>query len=56
MSEELVREHVAVERGQLVMPFYLICDVSYSMVHDMQALNDSAGAPAAGHRRRADRR
>lgn len=41
MSEELVREHQAVDQGQLVMPFYLICDVSYSMVGDMQALNDS---------------
>ena len=40
MSEELVREHVAVERGQMVMPFYLICDVSYSMSGDMAALND----------------
>lgn len=27
--------------GQIVMPFYLICDVSYSMVKDMGALNDS---------------
>lgn len=26
--------------GQMVMPFYLICDVSYSMVNDMAALND----------------
>jgi uncharacterized protein YegL len=43
MSEELIREHVAVEPGQLVMPFYLICDVSYSMLHDMPALNDALG-------------
>lgn len=41
MSEDLVRENQAVEQGQLVMPFYLICDVSYSMVNDMSALNDS---------------
>lgn len=26
--------------GQMVMPFYLICDVSYSMIYDMAALND----------------
>jgi uncharacterized protein YegL len=26
--------------GQMVMPFYLICDVSYSMINDMRALND----------------
>jgi uncharacterized protein YegL len=29
------------EAGQIVMPFYLICDVSLSMTHDMPALNDS---------------
>jgi uncharacterized protein YegL len=40
MSEELVRERQAAEQGQLVMPFYLICDVSYSMLNDMAALND----------------
>jgi|HubBroStandDraft_1064217.scaffolds.fasta_scaffold14825_2 uncharacterized protein YegL len=37
-------EHVAYRRtadsGQLVMPFYLICDVSYSMRGDMRELND----------------
>lgn len=27
--------------GQIVMPFYLICDVSYSMYNDMLALNDN---------------
>jgi uncharacterized protein YegL len=37
---ETTREYVAVERGQLVMPFYLLCDVSYSMTHDMLALNE----------------
>jgi uncharacterized protein YegL len=26
--------------GQIVMPFYLICDVSFSMYHDMPALNE----------------
>ena len=31
MSEEQVKERVAVEPGQIVMPFYLICDVSGSM-------------------------
>lgn len=29
------------EAGQIVMPFYLICDVSLSMTNDMPALNDS---------------
>jgi uncharacterized protein YegL len=28
------------EPGQLVMPFYLICDVSYSMYREMAALNE----------------
>lgn len=27
--------------GQVVMPFYLICDVSGSMVNDMQSLNEA---------------
>lgn len=40
MSEELVRERVKAEQGQLVMPFYLICDVSSSMRGDMVTLND----------------
>ncbi|HET9896468.1 MAG TPA: VWA domain-containing protein [Streptosporangiaceae bacterium] len=40
MSEYEVRERPGVEPGQLVMPFYLICDVSYSMTGDMHALND----------------
>ena len=40
MSEELVRETGLPKQGQLVMPFYLICDVSYSMLNDMPALND----------------
>lgn len=33
-------ERTEAEQGQLVMPFYLICDVSYSMSGDMGALND----------------
>ena len=41
MSEEIVRERTDVEQGQLVMPFYLICDVSGSMTRDMRVLNDS---------------
>ncbi len=32
--------HSAAAEGQMVMPFYLICDVSYSMAYDMAALND----------------
>ena len=37
---EPTREYAAIEPGQLVMPFYLLCDVSYSMTHDMPALNE----------------
>ena len=37
---EPAREYAAVEPGQLVMPFYLACDVSYSMTDDMPALNE----------------
>jgi uncharacterized protein YegL len=40
MSEEQVTEHISVEPGQIVMPFYLVCDVSISMTNDMTALND----------------
>jgi uncharacterized protein YegL len=40
MNDERVQEHSDVEAGQLVMPFYLICDVSYSMSGDMAALNE----------------
>jgi uncharacterized protein YegL len=39
MNDEQVPEHAGVEEGQLVMPFYLICDVSYSMTGDMTDLN-----------------
>jgi uncharacterized protein YegL len=31
----------AKSRGPIVMPFYLVCDVSHSMANDMAALNDS---------------
>jgi uncharacterized protein YegL len=37
---EPTREYAAVEPGQLIMPFYLVCDVSYSMTNDMAALNE----------------
>jgi uncharacterized protein YegL len=37
---ETTREYAAVEPGQLVMPFYLLCDVSISMTGDMPALNE----------------
>jgi uncharacterized protein YegL len=40
MAEERVTERRTVEPGQIVMPFYLVCDVSVSMTHDMPALND----------------
>jgi uncharacterized protein YegL len=36
---ESAREYATVEKGQLVMPFYLLCDVSLSMTGDMNALN-----------------
>ncbi|MFC4063082.1 VWA domain-containing protein [Planomonospora corallina] len=39
MHDERVSERSSVEEGQIVMPFYLVCDVSYSMSDDMQALN-----------------
>jgi uncharacterized protein YegL len=41
MSEERAIAQDNAEEGQLVMPFYLICDVSSSMSGDMTALNDS---------------
>lgn len=40
MSDERVRERTGAEQGQLVMPFYLICDVSFSMLREMRALNE----------------
>jgi uncharacterized protein YegL len=40
MTEEQVSERTRVEKGQIVMPFYIICDVSGSMTSDMPTLND----------------
>lgn len=40
MSDQQLREGPGDTEGRLVMPFYLVCDVSYSMVNDMPALND----------------
>ena len=39
MNEQF-RERTWAEQGQLVMPFYLVCDVSYSMANDIAALNE----------------
>jgi uncharacterized protein YegL len=39
-SEERAPERGRPEEGQIVMPFYLLCDVSYSMTYDMAALNE----------------
>ena len=39
MDDKRIEERQHVEQGQLVMPSYLICDVSYSMEGDMAALN-----------------
>lgn len=38
---EQVLERTHAEQGQMVMPFYLICDVSMSMSGDMPALNQA---------------
>jgi|SRR5579859_469704 len=40
MSDERVLEREGAEHGQVVMPFYLICDVSVSMIREMSALNE----------------
>jgi len=40
MSEEIIHERNEAQEGQVVMPFYLVCDVSGSMAGDMTALND----------------
>jgi uncharacterized protein YegL len=34
------RERMGVEEGQLVMPFYLLCDISFSMYREMTALHE----------------
>lgn len=39
MTEETVQERSGPEEGQIVMPFYLVCDVSASMSGDMPTLN-----------------
>jgi uncharacterized protein YegL len=39
VTEERTPERDRAEQGQLVMPFYLICDVSYSMANEMPSLN-----------------
>lgn len=41
MEAEQVQERTDVEKGQIVMPFYVICDISYSMAGDMPALNSA---------------
>lgn len=40
MTEQTVLVRHNVEQGQLVMPFYLVCDVSSSMKEAMPVLND----------------
>jgi uncharacterized protein YegL len=40
MNEDRLEERMATEEGRLVMPFYLLCDVSASMHGDMPALNE----------------
>jgi uncharacterized protein YegL len=40
MNVERIDERIAVDQGQIVMPFYLLCDASYSMAQDMVVLND----------------
>lgn len=40
-EEERITERTSPEPGQLVMPFYLLCDVSISMRPDMTALEEA---------------
>jgi uncharacterized protein YegL len=40
VSVEYGRERASAGEGQMVMPFYIVCNVSYSMSRDMAALND----------------
>lgn len=39
-ERELLPEHGTTEQGQLVMPFYVVCDVSWSMFNDIVKLNE----------------
>jgi uncharacterized protein YegL len=41
VTVEKVAEHVGAEQGAMVMPFYLVCDVSQSMTPYMAALNEA---------------
>ena len=41
MNDERVAEYESVDEGQLIMPFYILCDVSSSMSGIMQELNES---------------
>jgi uncharacterized protein YegL len=43
LESELVAEQEDVMPGQLVMPFYIVCDVSYSMSGDIGQLNGLLG-------------
>jgi uncharacterized protein YegL len=40
MNEKRMSRYPSEEAGQIVMPFYLMCDVSLSMTPDMQDLNE----------------
>ena len=40
MNTDQINERAGVERDTIVMPFYLLCDVSGSMADDMGTLND----------------
>jgi uncharacterized protein YegL len=39
-KDRTVQERMSAGEGQLVMPFYLICDVSFSIYREMDALNE----------------
>lgn len=39
-AAEQINERTTVEEGQIVMPFYLLCDASGSMIRDMRAVNE----------------
>ena len=42
-NAEHVEERTQREAGQIVMPFYIVCDVSWSMAADMSTLNEALG-------------